>query len=494
MFQYFKVQSTLVKNIHIEQLRKTSLRLFSYSKVSFGLNNEKSKEFLEDHKQIAVTKHIPVTKKTLLNKIINERNMQHFKKENMQNGKTEILEFAKHLEYSCLKDSLIGLSELQQLYVSLNPDKESVSEFHVGKKQHLDNEFVLLQKVASLLQMAKFQELTHDQIPYTLGKHPVSEGVLIHIDLNQYDVLRIWILGEEEQSLIHGWRDTMKYFFMNMFKKQPKAISIYNRVVIAVRLKKQNKLLFKSFKDLPQSSIEYVLPEASITMSINDKKLITTFASACGLSILIKLCTIFIDYNAKWTFIVGSVSGLLTLHTWNSYVKKRNQYLNNTSKILYYKTLATNKNILQLITDSAVNEILKSTLLCYIFIQNMKDSKPVSETELGITVQDLELSIESWFFKEFHIQLDFDAQDGLRKLEQLGLLKVTRKGLKTHLDVLTLNQSINTLSKISATTDVNLVDIRSNNLLEIKKLPLDINLYKEKLLQEQTETFSRGWN
>ncbi|XP_065676530.1 transmembrane protein 143-like [Hydra vulgaris] len=493
MFQYFKVPTTLVKNIHIEQLKKTSVRLFSYSKVSFGLSNEKSKDFLEDHKQIAVTKHIPVTQKTLLNKIINEINMQHCKKENMQDCKTEILEFAKHLEYTCLKDSLMGLSELQQLYVSLNPDKE-VSEFHVGKKQHLDNEFILLQKVALLLQMAKFQELTHDQIPYTLGKHPVSEGVLIHIDLNQYDVLRIWILGEEEQSLIHGWRDTMKYFIMNMFKKQPKAISIYNRVVIAVRLKKQKKLLFKSFKDLPHSSIEHVLPEGSITMSINDKKFITTFASACGLSILINLCTIFIDYNAKWTFIVGSLSGLLALHTWNLYVKKRIQYLNNTSKILYYKTLATNKNILHLITDSAVSEILKSTFLCYTFIQNMKDSKPVSETELGITVEDLELSIESWFFKEFHIQLDFDAQDGLRKLDQLGLLKVTKKGLKTHLDVLTLNQSINTLSKISATTDVNLADICSNNLLEMKKLPLDINLYKEKFLQEQTETFSRGWN
>ena len=260
------------------------------------------------------------------------------------------------------------------MYDSLNPDKVSQTELHIGKKEHLDNEFLLLQKLTSQLQTAKFQELSREHLAHNLIEHHVSEGVLVHVDLKQYDILRVWVLGEEDESLINDWRDKLQHFFKSFYKKHQTFIPIYKRVVIAVRTKKQNKLMLKAFKDLPKSNIEYFLPEGKITMSFYDKNFIATLAMVCSLSVVIKLCTTFVDYNAQWTYILGSVTGLIGLHTWNSYKNKRNQYLTNISKALYYKTLASNRAILGLITDRATDEVFKSSLLCYNFIriQNMK--------------------------------------------------------------------------------------------------------------------------
>ena len=64
-------------------------------------------------------------------------------------------------------------------------------------------------------------------------------------------------------------------------------------------------------------------------------------------------------------------------------------------------------------------------------------------------------------------------------------------GLKTHLDVLTLDQSLNALSSHSTI----LSDHHDDNLLEIGPLGnVALHKEKEKFLQERAERCSPGWS
>lgn len=475
--------------------------LYNAQKQCFSLENSRTRQKEEDlspgskcsSETFTNRKFIPITRRTLIRKVGAQSYLVH------EDEKEKFDKLVAGLE-SALSQNFHGvLSDLKQLYDPLNPDKETMIAMHIGPKERLDNEFRLLEKLSVQLQNANFQELSREHISYALAEHPVYEGVLVHVDMKNYDVLRFWVLSEDEMPLVsNSWTDRVRNFINVRVKKWPKTVRTYKRVVLAVRTKKQNKLMLKAFKDIPKNGLEYFLPEGKIKMSKYDKGFIATTVTIGVLSIFVKILSALTEYHISWTYAVGGITGLLALRSWNAYKNKRNKYLINLSKSLYFKSIANNRALLTLIVDRSEDEILKSILLAYTFIR-MENSLKVASvqattSEIDVatmaTVNELKNAIDSWMKNRFNIDVDFDAQLALKHLEEFGLLTVRNLGKNVHLSVPSLDKAIELLPTPelydNREEELEIEDIFPENDLEI----LDI---REKRKQLNAESGSLGW-
>lgn len=242
--------------------------------------------------------------------------------------------------------------------------------YHVGTKQRREQEFWLLQKLSELLEKAHFQEIPRQEIKRILDDHKAHEGVMVKVDLNKFEVIRIWTLGADNLPLTHdGLGDWLKNKILTTVSKRPETTPTCKRVVVAVRSKNQNKLFLKAFKDIPKHGLEYILPEGKISISKYDKGLIATTVTIGGLSIATRVLSSMADFNVSWTSVVIGVTALLGFRTWDVYKNKRNKYLVNLSKSFYYKTLANNRALLTLVVDRSEDEVFKAALMAYTFIR-----------------------------------------------------------------------------------------------------------------------------
>ena len=246
----------------------------------------------------------------------------------------------------------------------------------MSKNERLDNEFWLLQKLSSLLEKAHFYELPREIIDAALEEHAVYEGVMVSVDTSKYDVLRFWVLGEDTSDYeFTSTAERLRYYSQKILKKVPESIPRYKRVVVAVRTKKQSKLMLKAFKDIPRNSLEYLLPEGSIRMKRTDKGLIATTVFIALMSGAIKLASSLSEYHVPFAYIAGLITFIVALRAWTAYKNKRNSYLLSLSKLLYFKTVANNRALLALIVDRAEDETFKSTLIAYTFLRALTKSK-----------------------------------------------------------------------------------------------------------------------
>jgi len=438
-------------------------------------------------------KFIPMTRRTLIRKITQ---LNHLVKEN---EKEQFIDFTQSLEHSLSRSYQGVAKELKQLYDPLNPDKETIVAKHVGKKERLDNEFWLLKQLSHQLERANFTEIPRDYLIQVLEEHPVYEGVQVDVDIKKYEVLRAWALSESELPIeVNGYYAKLKYYVNVWFLRWPKSIPIYKRVVLAIRVKKQNKLMLKAFKDIPKNGMEYFLPIGKISMSKFDKGFIATTVSIGALSVLIKVLSSLIEYQVHWTYAIGGVTTFLALKSWNAYKNKRNTYLAKHSKLLYYKTIATNRALLNLIVDRAEDEIFKSALIAYIFIRNENTMKELlledEDVVKQITVSELKTNIENWMMNRYQLDIHFNPTNAINQLQNLGLLKLRHIGDNVHLVVLPLEEALSHLPKPISSELIE----DSEEVLEVEEIigENDSEILEAKEKQEQIveESKTPGWN
>jgi hypothetical protein len=88
-----------------------------------------------------------------------------------------------------------------------------------------------------------------------------------------------------------------------------------------------------------------------------------------------------------------------------------------------------------MLIDTSEEEELKETILAYAFLNQSKEP---------LSAEELDKQIENWFQTEFNFQLDFDVEDALIKLKNIGLgTEVNGKW-----SVLSLDQSLVQVDKL----------------------------------------------
>jgi hypothetical protein len=107
---------------------------------------------------------------------------------------------------------------------------------------------------------------------------------------------------------------------------------------------------------------------------------------------------------------------------WREFGKFKNRklrFMKTLTDNLYYKNLGNNEGVIHRLLDSAEEEECKETVLGYFML--LRAGKPMSADALDKT-------IEQWFADELEAKLDFEIEDALRKLCDLGIVTGAENG------------------------------------------------------------------
>lgn len=335
---------------------------------------------------------------------------------------------------------------VQFLYDPLDPDKDTIRSKQLGKKDMLDTEYWLLRKVEKLLEKSNYFKIPPSQLQEMIREHDM-EGLRVSVNPKDYDTLMMWTRGKVSRetsqlqrlgSLVMGYLGT---------KGTPQR-QLFTRVFVAVRPKSDKKLRLKLFKEVPCNKLEYLLPNGKIMMSNFDKGFLASSVVIGASAIAMRSLPMLAD-KVQWSWIGLGLAGLVASRAWIGYKNKRNHYLVNLSRTLYYKSVAHNRGVLTLLADRALDEEFKEAILAYIFLLSPLNRRGIPGTQHTAeeprydTPESLRERINWWLLKVFDMKdFQFDVEDALDKLQNMGLLvergdgTLTVRGLEETLSML----------------------------------------------------------
>lgn len=290
-----------------------------------------------------------------------------------------------------------------------------------------------------------------------LKEHGTAEGVRVSVDPQQYAILNIWTRGLKTPSMnvFERFKTSMKKLVNRRDSSDRGDFGtvdkVFTRVFVVMRSKREKKLHFKVFKDVPSFQLEYLLPDGKIKMSSFDKGFLTSSVFLGSILVAAKMLTLASDYQMDYLWVGLGLAGLIGARGWLGYKNKRNSYLVNLSRTLYFKTVSNNRGVLTLLTDRAQDEEFKEALLAYAFLLSPPNRRGVPglaytpEGPLFDTPNTLQTRIEKWLQNKLSISgVHFDISDALAKLDTMGLL--IRHADKT-LSVVPMGVALETLPK-----------------------------------------------
>ena len=166
----------------------------------------------------------------------------------------------------------------------------------------------------------------------------------------------------------------------------PMSKEYFKRVVLACRLKRDDKLLLKAFKEVPVNALEQTLPDGKISMTKLDKGVINTSIIIAAVDVVAKVVTILAGIHVDWTLLATTATGLIGIQSWTHYKNKHLAYLNEHSRMMFFKNIANNRGLLTLLVDRAEDEVFKEALLVYSFLLTNRPPSAfdeIKESDLG---------------------------------------------------------------------------------------------------------------
>jgi hypothetical protein len=267
-------------------------------------------------------------------------------------------------------------------------------------------------------------------------------GLKLAIDFNDF---------KEFELYARGYNITKEKVKKFIFWKKEVELEYYDRVMIYLnyedaayfegKKRKLKKLPFdpscivlKIFKRVPKNDLETIFPNAVPKMSNLDKLLFWVPGIGGGISLLATkvIPELFVMYaaykagehidlvNSKTGFYQGlaalGVLGAYLFRQYSDFVNKKIRFSKMLSDSLYFKNLGNNSGAFYSLINASEEEEHKEFMLAYTFLN--KSPEP-------LTADELDERIESWFKTALNTNLDFDVEDSLLKLKNIGLCNET---------------------------------------------------------------------
>jgi len=202
---------------------------------------------------------------------------------------------------------------------------------------------------------------------------------------------------------------------------------------------KPNKIYLRLFKDVAFRELEMHLPEQAtrLKMPILDRVQIASpvFIGLPTIALKIAMAASWLNPLVLGAVLTGSVSS-----GWKSFAGFRNAKLKHTHQMisnLFYLTLANNRQCITRVMEMASEqESMESLLAQRILWEADQNGETLDADQLDARVEDF-LRVNG------NLEVDFQNQDAIQKLERLGLIK--RNGI--HLKTLSLEESQQVLQK-----------------------------------------------
>jgi hypothetical protein len=214
-------------------------------------------------------------------------------------------------------------------------------------------------------------------------------------------------------------------------------------------------ILIKYFRHIASTDLHMLFPKVRVVMSLYDKLTIAVPALAGGIPLIANLLPTLTVLFLVAGFYLGLTSpvaheqvvkafaalsglaalGALIMRQRLKYERLSLKYQKQVSDHVYFRNISNNAGIFDYIVGAAEEQECKEAVLAYYFLL-VASSAPDQET--------LDLRIEEWLSTTFGVDIDFEVDDALAKLQRLGLLE--RENEK--LGVLPLDQTLVVLDRI----------------------------------------------
>lgn len=322
---------------------------------------------------------------------------------------------------------------LKDCYAGLDPDADTrqFPDSALGQDKAVEE---LKERLAVLLDRANYEALSEVQLKKAFRSKSLFQ-IRLRVDLKDFDDLMLFCRGSSERT------ETVTSLF-GLIKRQVRFLN-YDRVVLFLRFADRGaktdsdftpgRVMIKLFQNVPDADLEMLFPNTRVAMRWIDRLLIGVPALASGAIVATtKLAAPLVLLGTLGGFWLGLHSEPVTLDKrglvvlgagmaalgaylwkqWSSYRNRKERFRQALTRDLYFKLLDNNAGVLLRVLDDAEDSECKEAFVALYFL--LAEAGPLSAEELDRIIED-------WFAKRWHARLDFEIEDALQKLEQLGL-------------------------------------------------------------------------
>jgi DNA-directed RNA polymerase subunit F len=330
------------------------------------------------------------------------------------------------------------LQKLKTIYWPFNPDRDVLFTKSSNPEKQLTS---LKSELYHILEKANFEKLSPENLNEALNKIS-PHGVKVSVDFDEFSEVALFYRGSATHTEV---RRNVKKF---QFKKLPYEIQVYRRLFVLLQPKnreqrvneliqnkkmsptkavkkvdsafkalgisgKEDVVYMKLFKDIPTADLEMLFPNTRVKMRLFDKIKLGVMGGGGSVGGIMATIT-------KFSAAIDPISALLAIGTllgviWRQIAKifsQRAKYSAILTKNLYFYSLDNNMGALTYLIDAAEAEECKEAVLAYFFL--LIDGETSRE--------ELDKRIETYIQNQYSLPMDFEINDGLEKLQKLGLL------------------------------------------------------------------------
>ena len=328
-----------------------------------------------------------------------------------------------HFEYQA------KLDDLKNAYAVFDPDADTKPCKPLDAEERKEREDEVFTAFGALMERANFKQLRREEIEQALRQKPSDWGLHLDLDLNSvFERLEVYVRGDvvREQSR-RSWR--------SLWRREKYSVPTYQRLALVLKLRPNRRLdpnldvhrvYFKVFKDVPKADVDMQLPGGRPRMTRWDKILIfypllfgllalgyhfftqilgrdlskfdlTALASGASLGLAVGFC----GYAYK------------SIHAYHT---KRQAYVLQLVRSLYFKALDSNTGVLMRLFDEAEEQECRETYLAYFCLWLYAPPE-------GWTPPQLDDYVEMYLEGSAGLKVDFEIGGALAKLERMRIVQ-----------------------------------------------------------------------
>ncbi len=292
-----------------------------------------------------------------------------------------------------------------------------------------------------ILQAANYEKITPEDLEDALQQTSLFK-VKLHVQFEDFDEVVFYRRGEQEKT-----ETLVKWFGL---KKLPITFTNFEKVAVYIKFKDKDyfdsqkrdlshitpgSTIIKLFQNVPKADLEMLFPNSEVRMRTIDKAIIGGSAVIGGtimlvtklggsLILLAALFSYWLGFSDKEvtigkTELIGlavafGVLGGFIFKEWGKFKNRKMKFMKSLTENLYFKNLDNNAGVFHHVIDAAEEEECKEAILAYHFLLQAKE---------GLTVEELDQAIETWLSTSFDVHINFEIDDALNKLQQLGIVE-----------------------------------------------------------------------
>ncbi len=322
------------------------------------------------------------------------------------------------------------LRQLEDNYASFDPDADPKPLKKLDASEKAAAQKTLFATFIHMMGRANYTRLSKEEMERVMAGAS-DWGIDMDIPWDAFDQVEIFIRGKGmSKRFRRNWR--------NRFRIEEVRVPTFTRVAVMFKQKPHKRLgkeadtesvFLKLFKDIPQMDIEMLLPGGRVKMPLFDRlKLGGSLSSTIGY-VGWKLSSFSIGSLGAALF-AGSTAALLALYTpvalvlgygyktWYSFQVSKQTYSLQLTQSLYYQNLDNNGGVMYKLLDEAEEQETRETLLSYFYLWRYAGDR-------GWTAAELDDYVELDLERRLNMEVDFEIEDALMKLERAGIVEKT---------------------------------------------------------------------